>query len=350
MAHLRPLAVSELQMTKKFGKVYGYVCRYELTFTKNYCLSDYRTFLGNEPVLTVNDPELIKLILVKDFNIFQNRRSFKTNHEVLEKTVLYSRSEEWKRLRSLASAVFTGAKLKGITPLIMKCVDEVIKVMNGSVKSGKDIDLKHLFGSFSMDVIARCAFATRIDAYEDPNNSFLQNAKRITRPTFFKISAVLLLPKYLLELFNIGSMFDETANRFLFRLSQDLLDKRRNNNEFHNDLLQILIDTEVDKNGSIVRPHRVKSQNEHKGQYNKNLHSISLTAIFTSGSGFKNNLTSKRHKIISTFQKCFISENLGSMKKLLISSHFNFSNCFMLSIKINLLLKFAKIKSDGGKD
>lgn len=204
-------------------------------------------------MLTVNDPELIKLILVKDFNVFQNRRSFKTSHEILDKTLLYARSEKWKRLRTLSTSVFTGAKIKGITHLLIRCVEEVSKVIDRCALNGTDVDLKHLCGSFSMDVIARCAFATRIDAYEDPNNTFLQNVKRITRPTFLKIAAVLLLPKYLIQLLKINSMFDETANQFVFNLSRELLNRRRNDNQFHNDLLQLLIETEVDENGSVVR-------------------------------------------------------------------------------------------------
>ena len=186
--------------------------------------------------------------MVKDFHIFRNRRSFKTYHQILDTAVLYSRDDQWKRLRSLTTFVFTGSKLKKMIPLILECINDLTEVLHEYSQKGEDINLKDLCGSYTMDVIAKCAFATKFNVYKDPNNPFIKSAQNIFHPKFIKILSVFYLPKFLLRILNIRSMFDEDSNEFIFNLSRKLLNDRRNSTEVPNDLLQTMIDTTKDKN------------------------------------------------------------------------------------------------------
>ncbi len=52
-------------------------------------------------MLTVAEPELIKNIMVKDFNIFVNRRIVKTNDPVLDRGLHVAKDDEWKHIRSI---------------------------------------------------------------------------------------------------------------------------------------------------------------------------------------------------------------------------------------------------------
>ncbi|CAG2103193.1 unnamed protein product, partial [Medioppia subpectinata] len=234
MLYLKPFPIVELELLDKYGKIYG-------------------AFNGNLPVLTLSDPTFIKLILIKDFHNFTNRRKFNTKHEILDSNVLYSRDEKWKRMRSISSPVFSNIKLKKVYPLLMECVNDFLVVLRDYTQKGEEIDLKELSGNLSMDVIARCAFATKINAYRDRNNPFITSAKNIFHPTVFKIGASFLAPESLLKFLNITSIFDEKSNEFFFNISRELMNKRRINKEKHNDFLQLLVDTadegeEADKN------------------------------------------------------------------------------------------------------
>ena len=59
------------------------------------------------------------------------------------------------------------------------------------------MELKNLFGKLTMDVIICCAFATRVDAYnEEKTDPFIQSAQNLLRPAPKTIISFLLLRKF----------------------------------------------------------------------------------------------------------------------------------------------------------
>ncbi len=77
----------------------------------------FRTFIGNNPVLQVADPELIKIILVKDFSLFVNRRDLKAKHPIVNKNLFNSRDDDWKRVRTIASPTKTQTHTRFSKPM-----------------------------------------------------------------------------------------------------------------------------------------------------------------------------------------------------------------------------------------
>ena len=147
--------------------------------------------------------------------------------------------------------MFTGVKLGKMIPLILECVQDLTQNLKKYPINGNDLNLKEMSGNYTMDVIARCAFALNIDPYEDVDNPFVKSANSIFHPKLSKIITVFVLPKFVLNVLKIGSMFDEKSNQFIFNLSRKLLKERRNTTKVFNDLLQLMIDTSKDEtNGS----------------------------------------------------------------------------------------------------
>jgi len=195
----------------------------------------------------VADPELIKIILVKDFNLFSDRRSRNTSHPILGKHMFVSRGDQWKRIRSIASPTFTSGKMKKMYPKIRECLQEFLDHLETYAKDGKDINLKEMHGNYTMDVIATCAFATKTNAHKDPNNPFVVHARNIFDFKLSRILPTLLFPAFLLKLLNIKSATTESDNQFFFELTRHILETRRNNKTKHNDFIQLLMDAEKDK-------------------------------------------------------------------------------------------------------
>jgi len=67
--------------------------------------------LGN-PVFVVRDLELIKAILVKDFEYFVDRRSLGGSDPFFGKSVFFMEGQNWKNMRAALSPTFSSVKLR----------------------------------------------------------------------------------------------------------------------------------------------------------------------------------------------------------------------------------------------
>jgi cytochrome P450 len=82
-------------------------------------------FSLNKPFLMVNDLELAKLIMIKDFDHFVDRRKIDVNENVdinryMANMLTSMEGDKWKNMRSTLSPIFTSGKLKAMTQMISK--------------------------------------------------------------------------------------------------------------------------------------------------------------------------------------------------------------------------------------
>jgi hypothetical protein len=68
--------------------------------------------------------------------------------------------------------------MRRMYPLIEDCVKSLEKVLTNAAMNKQELEMKKVMGNLTMDVIATCAFATKIDTHNDPNNSFVKNAEK----------------------------------------------------------------------------------------------------------------------------------------------------------------------------
>ncbi len=88
---------------QNYGPIYGY---YEF-FRKG---------------IVVNEPELIKDIMVKDFHIFPHHRELYFGEDSINLNLFnLSGNEDWKRIRNIITPAFTSAKLK----FMMDCIEDI---------------------------------------------------------------------------------------------------------------------------------------------------------------------------------------------------------------------------------
>jgi cytochrome P450 len=132
-------------------------------------------------------------------------------------------------------------------PSIRECVTELLDNLETYANEGKDVNIKDIHGSFTMDVIAKCAFATKANAIKDPNNQFTVNGKKVFAFKAKQVIPALLFPTHLNKILNIKSIANESANQFFFDLTRHILKTRRNGDGKYNDFVQLLIDAEKNK-------------------------------------------------------------------------------------------------------
>ncbi|XP_049988874.1 cytochrome P450 3A2 isoform X3 [Alexandromys fortis] len=151
---------------KKYGKIWG-------------------LFDGQTPVLAITDTEMMKNILVKEcYSVFTNRRDIGPMG-IMSKAISLAKDEEWKRIRALLSPTFTSGKLKEMFPIIEEYGDILVKYLRREAEKGKPLDMKEVFGAYSMDVITSTAFGVNVDSLNKPKDPFVEKAKNFIRFDFF---------------------------------------------------------------------------------------------------------------------------------------------------------------------
>ena len=132
--------------------------------------------------------------MVKDFNIFTNRRQRKTADQMSEMNLFHARDDTWKSIRALVSPVFTSGKLKKMFPLLKENVNDLKEVLTSHAKRGEEIELKQIYANFTFDGIAKCAFSIKTNAVNDSKDVYIININRMLEIKFWKVILIMILP------------------------------------------------------------------------------------------------------------------------------------------------------------
>lgn len=192
----------------------------------------------------VGDPDLLKHILVKDFDHFVDRMDLHLSHEkdkLLSEMLSLKKGDEWRHLRPIMSPTFTSGKMKGMFPLVCDKADDLVTFCLKEALSKSCIDMKDNFGRFTIDTIASCAFGIECNSLEDKNAPFPKNAERFFSPNrfvVFKLAIMGALPK-LGKLFNMQLSLPETE--FFEEVARHTLEERLKG-EKRGDFLDLLLE------------------------------------------------------------------------------------------------------------
>lgn len=223
----KPLHETELELYKKYGRIYG-------------------RFDGSTAVLSVAEPELLKRILLKHFNVFPNHRDLRFNDPLMDNTLFALEGEAWRRVRNTVSPAFTGSKLKKMLALIEDCSDTLIKSLEKAVEEREDIDCQKTFGAFTVGVIGRCAFGMKITSLLSDDDPFVENAKMLLQCLFsWRTVMTMLFPK-VMKLFRI-SLLNPQTTQFYKNIVVKLVEQRKQEKEQRRDFLQLVLDAEKEK-------------------------------------------------------------------------------------------------------
>ena len=124
-----------------------------------------RTYEGSLPVLGVTDPEIVREVMIKQFDVFPNRTT-RTSPAIkyMRKMIVIMQHDEWRRTRSALSPTFTGAKLKKMVAVMNDVASNFSRKLSSlSSEEIENIQLKPIFRAYTMDVICNVVFGFKID-------------------------------------------------------------------------------------------------------------------------------------------------------------------------------------------
>ena len=137
-------------------------------------------YLGIKPIIVTEDLDIIKSIMVKNFDSFINRSYVPP---LLKRGkvrgLLQLRDEQWRRVRRILTPTFSSKKLRMMSPLIEESCERLKNKILTVSDTGNSVDVHKLFGVFTMEVILATAFSRDISSQSGKENPLVKAAASV---------------------------------------------------------------------------------------------------------------------------------------------------------------------------
>ncbi|KAH8252674.1 hypothetical protein KR032_001203, partial [Drosophila birchii] len=211
-------------------------------------------FMFLKRIAMIIDLDLIKQVLIKDFNYFQDRGAFNNpRDDPLTGHLFALEGEAWKSMRHKLSPVFTSGKIKHMSGVIVEVshhlVDTMDKTVKAAVVDGGDVEIKELCARFTTDVIGSCAFGLECNSLKDPNAEF----RAMGRALFERRRHPQLVQAFLFTNAKLGRILrmkvlpDDLTEFFMSTVRNTVAYRQKNNvkrNDFIDQLIQLKAENE----------------------------------------------------------------------------------------------------------
>nr|WCC58066.1 cytochrome P450 [Pharsalia antennata] len=201
-------------------------------------------FIGIQPYLVIVDPDMIKDVLVKDFQHFTDRGVYQTENEPLTVHLFTQPGTAWRNARIKLTSVFTSSKMKSMFETILACSEGLKSALEKSAEEKSDVDVLEVTACYTTDSIGSCAFGIECNSFKYPDADFRTMGRRF----FTEFSVIdklnLFLTVYapkISQKLGVRNIQRDVSN-FFVRTITDTVSHREKNNFRRNDLLQLLID------------------------------------------------------------------------------------------------------------
>ncbi|XP_071574295.1 cytochrome P450 6k1 [Temnothorax nylanderi] len=160
-------------------------------------------YILHKPFLLLRNPELIKQIMIRDFNVFSNHhfRGASKGDTVGKWTLFTIENPEWKHLRTKMSPVFTSGKLKSLFLLMQESGEKMRDHLRDQIRDKSKtvpITVKDTFYKYTTDVISSVAFGIRVNCFDTSPPEFYVNSRKAFNQTLlrsFQFFFLFFLPK-----------------------------------------------------------------------------------------------------------------------------------------------------------
>ncbi|XP_072397933.1 cytochrome P450 9e2-like [Diabrotica undecimpunctata] len=200
----------------------------------------------NVPIMVIKDVDLIKQMVIKDFDYFNEHRAFAREDvdPMWAKNLFSLTGNKWRNMRSTLSPSFTSSKMKGMFVLMNDNAERFVNFFLNQNKEIIPVEMKEVSTRYSNDVIASAAFGLDVDSLAKPNNEFYMNGKNLT--AFGSINTIL---RFLFNMFlpNISKLLNiriiqEDIGRFFTKVIEDSIKMREEKGLVRPDMIHLLLE------------------------------------------------------------------------------------------------------------
>ncbi|XP_059607669.1 probable cytochrome P450 9f2 [Phlebotomus argentipes] len=206
------------------------------------------TFEFRSPLLVIRDPELIKCLMIKEFDHFVNRRNIfvDENDPAICKSLFLLRGNDWRDMRATLSPAFTGSKMRLMFELISECSNQMVAFVNKETKEKgiQTYEMKDFCSRMSNDIIATCAFGIQVNSLKEQKNEFYLNGKNLTNLAQLSRIAKLVFMMSFPKICNALKVraFPQRLISYFRSAILDAMQYREKNNVIRPDMIHLLME------------------------------------------------------------------------------------------------------------
>lgn len=200
-------------------------------------------YFFTKPIVIPTDLDLLKKILVKDFQYFCDRGFYVNEKDDPLSGHLFGLSgSRWRNLRNKLSPTFTPGKMKIMHNTIVAVAMEFQNYLEFFAEKKETIEIKDIISCYTTDVIGNCAFGIECNSFKEPNTEFRRIGRKVFEFSYFEFLRIFFLMMFqnLSRMMKMKITKPEVAEFFM-----DLLKKtteyREKNNIKRNDFLSLLL-------------------------------------------------------------------------------------------------------------
>ncbi|KPJ04479.1 Cytochrome P450 6B1 [Papilio xuthus] len=188
------------------------------------------------PTLMVRDLDIMKHILVKDFEQFIDR-GVEFSDKGMGANLFHADGDRWRILRGHFTPVFTSGKLKNMLYLITERADKFIQYVDEITQQQPEQSMHQLFQKYTMSVISACAFGVDLD---DNIRNTLENMDKLIFSTNYSIDLDMMYPG-ILKKFN-GSIMPSYVTTFFEKLVEQVIKQRGGRPTDRKDFMDLILE------------------------------------------------------------------------------------------------------------
>ncbi|KAI4502716.1 hypothetical protein M0802_001760 [Mischocyttarus mexicanus] len=219
-------------------------------------------YIFHKPCFLLRDPNIIKQILIRDFENFSDRHFAGSNQKdsIGMKNLFGLKNPAWKYLRSKITPTLTRGKLKQMFPLMMEIGNPMMDYLKKQPLTDNNnvriVDAQELSYTYTTDLIASVALGTKMDSFNYPNaefsaavSEFFHGFKRMVA-----LVTVFFMPE-LVEIIGSSILFN---SKFVRKVFWNAMENREKTGERRGDFIDSLIQL---KNGEQNPKYKFEGEN-----------------------------------------------------------------------------------------
>ncbi|KAJ0174920.1 hypothetical protein K1T71_009061 [Dendrolimus kikuchii] len=208
-------------------------------------------YRGSIPELVIRDPDLVKHILLTDFNYFYSRglTPEHKNVEPLLRNLFFADGDLWKLLRQRMTPAFTSGKLKAMFPLIVERAEKLQDLTLQATGAGRPLDARDLMARYTTDFIGACGFGLDADSLNNEDSEFRKLGFRIFDITL-KRAVTVIFKTLFPDIFKYTKFLGQELEDDVLALVKQIQKERGYKPSGRNDFMDFLL--EWQQRGKII--------------------------------------------------------------------------------------------------